>query len=24
VPIELFGNLRGLLARGKPKGTPAE
>lgn len=24
VPIELFGNLKGMFARGKPKGTPAE
>jgi YidC/Oxa1 family membrane protein insertase len=24
VPIELFGNLKGLFGRGKPKGSPAE
>jgi YidC/Oxa1 family membrane protein insertase len=24
VPIELFGNLKGMFARGKPKGSPAE
>jgi YidC/Oxa1 family membrane protein insertase len=24
VPIELFGNLKGLFGRGKPKDSPAE